>query len=1031
MYNEPLKSKSYDKLKEATLVYAERMYVKIGELQNVYGYITKEHFRNVPDVEWTPIDKNYVWGSEEWENLWVKGTFDYDEKYDGQDIFAVSHAGGIEQLFFIDGKPKGLFNIKGSTFTGPGHCVRRIGKNEKGKNWNLAFECYTGHFCAGTSVYDNYEYPDMEPWSYKQTYKGVDICIRDEIVHEFVFDMTQISQAIEVAPETNFLKYRAMKTLDKVLNVLVLDPKSTPYEIWHKSVEDALEITRKMFKGQGNSVFGRLCLTGHSHMDTAWLWPASETMRKCARTYSNALALMEEYPEYRFIQSSALHCEWMKDYYPSIFEDMKKRVAEGRYEPNGGVYVECDCNITSGELMVRQFLKGQQFTREHFNYTSDSFWLPDTFGYNGNIPQIMHGCGCKYFYTTKLAWNELNSFPFISFTWKGIDGSSVLTHFNRIHRAPDVDAGVELIKEMPLKETSDLRLHAFGVGDGGGGPAYSMLEAARRIKKLDGMPEVQECSASEFMHKLEEIQDDLPVYDGELYLELHRGTLTQMHDVKRKNRKTEFALRDMEYFNVLSQEKRNEESDKWLKVLLKNQFHDILPGTSIPRVYEVFNEEMDEIFANYKNATKSYTDKITAKKDNKVTLYNTLSFDRNDVQTIEAEGFAKNVPSQRYTDINGKEVLAIGSVSIPAFGAKVVELSDTALEKESAFNFDGKVLETPFAVITLGDDGFISSFIDKASGRELRKENGAPLNALLTAEDAPAYWDNWDIEYDALDKLKPITGFEGREVVTDGAVEFIIRSTFSFGYKSRLTQDMIVYADNPRVDFRTVVDWKEVHCLLKAGFDVDVKSDTIRNEIQFGHVQRPTTRNNSIDVAKFEVCNYKWTDISETRFGVAILNDCKYGISAENGNLRLSLHRGGNRPEVGADAGVHEMTYSFLPHTGSFNAENVVRPAYEMNVPAVCAEGETELTDSFLTIDAPNVICEAVKPAESIENAYVIRVYECEGCKTKANITLSRKGTEILSSNMLEDITEPAEVNDGVITATFRPFEIKTYIVKA
>ena len=1030
MYNEPLKAKAYDKLKEATLIYAERMYVKIGELQDVCGYITKEHFRSVPEVEWTPIDKNYVWGSEEWENLWVKGTFVADDKYDGQEIYAVSHSGGIEQLFFVDGKPKGLFNIKGSTFTGGGHCVRRIGTNEKGKKWDLAFECYTGHFCAGTSVYENYEYPDMEPWSYKQTYKGVDICVRDEVIHQFVFDMTQICQAVEVAPESNFLKYRAMRTLEKVLNVLVLDPKSTPYEIWHKSVEDSLKITQEMFKGKGNSIFGRLCLTGHSHMDTAWLWPASETMRKCARTYSNALALMEEYPEYRFMQSSALHCEWMKDYYPTIFEDMKKRVAEGRYEPNGGVYVECDCNITSGELMVRQFLKGQQFTRENFDYTSDSFWLPDTFGYNGNIPQIMLGCGCKYFYTTKLAWNELNSFPFLSFTWKGIDGSSVLTHFNRIHRAPDVDAGINLIKEMPLKETSDLRLHAFGVGDGGGGPSYSMLEAARRIKNLDGMPEVEECSASQFMKKLEEIQDDLPVYEGELYLELHRGTLTQMHDIKRKNRKVEFAMRDMEYFNVLSEEARNENADKWLKVLLKNQFHDILPGTSITPVYDLFNKEMDELLVNYKNATRSYTDKITEKKNNKVTLYNTLSFERNDVHTIEAEGFAKDVPSQRYTDVCGRTLLAIGETKIPAFSAKVVELTDKPVEKESAFKFDGKVLETPFATITLGDDGFISSFIDKATDRELRKENGAPLNALLTAEDAPAYWDNWDIEYDTLDKLSAINGFEGREVITDGAVEFIIRSKYSFGVNSKITQDMIVYADNPRVDFHTLVDWNEKHCLLKAGFDVDVKADTVKNEIQFGHVQRPTTRNNSIDVAKFEVCNYKWTDISESRFGVAILNDCKYGISVENGNLRLSLHRGGNRPEVLGDAGVHEMTYSFLPHVNSFSATNVVRPAYELNVPVVAAEGETKLNGSFLTIDAKNIICEAIKPAESIENAYVIRLYECEGTKTKAKITLQRPAKEVIDSNMLEDEGEVIEIKDNTISATFKPFQIKTFVIK-
>ncbi len=1029
MYNKPLKDKAYDKLREAVNIYAERIYVKIGEIENPQGFYTKEHLRSVPENGWTPIDKDTVWGHEEWDNLWVKGTFTPDDKYAEQNIYAISRAGGIEQLFFVDGKPVGLFNTKNATVTGGGHPVRRIGKHEKGKTWDLAFECYAGHFCVGTSVYENYEYPDIDI-SYKQTYKGVDICIMDETLKDLVFDMHQLLQAVAVVPEANFLKFRAMKTLDKVLNTLVLDPKNTPYEKWHKSVEDSLAITSKMFEGKGNAIFGRLCLTGHSHMDTAWLWPATETMRKCARTYSNALALMEEYPEYRFMQSSALHSEWMKDYYPTIFADMKKRVAEGRYEPNGGVYVECDCNITSGELMVRQFLKGQQFTRENFGYTSDSFWLPDTFGYNGNIPQIMLGCGCKYFYTTKMSWNEMNKFPFMSFTWKGIDGSSVLTHFNRIHRAPDVDAGVNLIAEMPLKETCDLRLHAFGVGDGGGGPSYSMLETARRIKKLEGMPEVEECSVSEFMKKLEEIQDDLPVYDGELYLELHRGTLTQMHDIKRKNRKAEFALRDMEYFNVLSKKGMHELADKWLKILLKNQFHDILPGTSITPVYDLFNKEMDELLINYKGAALDYAKEITAEKDKAITLYNTLSFTRHDVQKIETEGFAKDLPSQRYTDVCGRDVLAVDVKEIPAFSSKTIVLADKPVEAESPFKFDGKVLETPFAVITLGDDGFISSFIDKESDRELRKENGQPLGALLTAEDAPAYWDNWDIEYDSLDKLAPITGFEKREVISDGAVQFVIRSTYSFGRGSKITQDMIVYANNPRVDFHTLVHWDEMHCLLKAAFDVDVKSENVRNEIQFGHVLRPTTRNNSLEVAKFEVCNYKWTDISESRFGAAVLNDCKYGISVENGNLRLSLHRGGNHPDVTGDRGDHEMTYSFLPHSGSFSAENVVIPSYELNVPAFAVEGVAKDEKSFLTIDESNIICESIKPTESGENGYVVRLYECEGTRTKANVSLSRTGKEIVSCNMIEDEGDKLSLDGDKLSLTFKPFEVKTFIVK-
>ncbi len=1027
MYNEELKYKAYEKLQDVTKFYADKIYIKIGELQNAMSLYTKEHLREVPESGWSELKNGTEWGFEEYDNLWVKGTYVAPDEFAGKDIYAVSNAGGVEQLFFVDGKPKGLFNSKYRDHIGGNHCARRIGTAEKGKEWNLAFECYAGHICVGASPFGN---PEHALGVDVQKYNGVDICVIDEAVRDFVFDMTQILQAYENGSDTNFLKFNAMKALDKVLLTIVKDPESVPYETWHKSVEDSLKITSEMFKGQGNPIFGRYYITGHSHMDTAWLWPVKETIRKCARTYSNAMALMDEYPEYRFVQSSALHCEWMKDYYPSIFEDMKKRVAEGRYEPNGGVYVECDCNITSGELMIRQFLKGQQFTREHFNYTSDSFWLPDTFGYNANIPQIMLGCGVKYFYTTKLSWNEMNKVPYFSFTWKGIDSSSVLTHYNRIHIAPDVKAAISLIEQMPMKETCDMRLHSYGFGDGGGGPSYGMLEAAKRVKSLNGMPETKEASISDFMHDLEKIQEDLPVYDGELYLELHRGTLTQMHDVKRKNRKAEFALHDMEYFNVLSNEKRNENSDKWLKVLLTNQFHDILPGTCITPVYEKFNEEMDELLENYKKATDAYTDKLTDKDKTAITLFNTLSFERRDVHKAEGvEGYAKCVPSQRYTDVCGREILAIGKTEIPAFASKTIELANAPVKADSPFKFDGKVLETPFAVITLDDNGFINSFIDKESSRELRKPNADALGTLYTAEDVPNYWDNWDLDFDAIENLKPITGFEKREVITDGAVMFIIRNTYSFGTNSHITQDMIVYADSAQVDFHTLVDWNEVHRVLKAGFDVDVKASNVKNEIQFGHVERPTTRNNSEEVAKFEVCNYKWTDISEPYFGVAVLNDCKYGISQENGNLRLSLHRGGNHPDVTGDKGVHEMTYSLLPHNGTFTAKNVVQPSYELNVPAVCVTGKCNLTDSFLTIDKDNIICETIKPAESIENAYVIRLYECEGARTNAEITL-KKATEAIKCNMIEDIESDIELKNNKLNITFKPFEIKTFIIK-
>nr|MCR5042470.1 alpha-mannosidase [Clostridia bacterium] len=791
----------------------------------------------------------------------------------------------------------------------------------------------------------------------------------------------------------------------------------------------ALGISRPFFTGKGSRVFGRVGIIGHSHMDTAWLWPVAETVRKCARTYSNAMALMEQYPTYNFIQSSALHSEWMKDYYPDIFAEMKKRVAEGRYEPNGGVYVECDCNITSGELMARQFLKGQQFTRENFDYTADSFWLPDTFGYNANIPQIMRQSEVKYFYTTKIGWNELNRFPFISFVWKGIDGSEVLTHFNRTHCWPDVDDCGVSIRELPLKETSDLRLVAYGYGDGGGGPTPGMIETSLRSSNMDGMPEIVPMTVSGFMKELEQQQDDLPVYNDELYLELHRGTLTQMHDIKRMNRKAEYALRDMEYFNVVSGEKRNPNSDKWLKTLLKNQFHDILPGTSIKPVYDLYKKEMSGVLSGYAEASAQYAGKLVDSscsgcRGDAVTLFNTLSFARSDSAVLSAKGYAKDYPSQRYTDVCGREVLAVGGVGIEGFGSAVVELADAPVDAASPFSYDGKTLVTPFARISFDENGYISSLVDLASGRELRKPGGEPLNVLLFGEDVPRSYDNWDVDIDVVEGLRPVSGFRGRDLVTDGGVEIRLRSVFVID-GTTVTQDMVCYADSARIDFHTLVDWNSPHRLLKAGFDLDIAADRARSEIQFGSIERPTTANNSLEKAKFEVCNRNFTDVSEPRFGAAILNDCKYGISVGGCNLRLSLHRGGTHPDGTGDAGRHEMTYSLLPHSGAFSAETVVRPAYELNTPVFEAAGSAEISP-IAALDCPNVIVESVKPAEDDSDAYVLRMYECEGSRTKARVSFGSSPSKVVSVNLLEDEKAVVDISEGAAELDFGPFEIRS-----
>ena len=1023
MYNENMKNRVFSKLEAALKIYEKLIFEKAGMLCNTEAYFTKEHLRSEPDDGFEPIAAGTQWG-EEWDNMWLRGDFTIPAELDGAALYAVSDCGGAEQLFFLNGIPKGLINSKNRDFVGGHHASRYLGKYKAGETVHLAFECYAGHYDPNTDPYDDYFCPDPTQ-GFRHTFGGVEICTRNDDVFTLIFDIRELLNAARRLPESNFACARAQDALLRINDRLILYPKDADYEAVMQSVRDSLEISRAFFSGGNSRVFGKVGIIGHSHMDTAWLWPVSETIRKCARTYSNALDLMDQYPSYMFIQSSALHSEWMKDYYPDIFAEMKKQVARGRYEPNGGVYVECDCNITSGELMARQFLKGQQFTRENFDYTADSFWLPDTFGYNANIPQIMRLSEVKYFYTTKISWNELNTFPFMSFVWKGIDGSEVITHFNRTHCWPDVNDCAACVREIPQKDAADMRLLAYGFGDGGGGPTPGLIESSLRSSNMEGMPEIKPMTISDFGKELESKKDALPVYHDELYLELHRGTLTQMHDVKRKNRKAEYALRDMEFFNVVSGRPRCEKSDVWLKTLLKNQFHDILPGTCIKPVYDVYNKEMDELISDYKETAGEYASALAEPSDSTVTLFNTLSFDRCDTAEIEADGFAKDFPSQRFTDVCGRDKLAVGGVKIPAFSGVPVELAAEPVSAESPFRYDGKVLVTPFARITFDENGYIGSLIDIASGRELRKPGGAPLNVFLFGEDVPLHYDKWDVDRDVVKNLAPVYGFEGRELITDGAVEIRLRSRFRIDAKTSLIQDMVCYAGSPRIDFHTLIDWNSPHRLLKAGFDLDISASRARSEIQFGCVERPTTVNNSLELAKFEVCNRNYTDISETRFGAAILNDCKYGITVTDCNLRLSLHRGGTHPDYTGDCGKHEMTYSLLPHGGSFSAENTVRPAYELNIPVFCIKGRA-VTAPFASIEKANIIAESVKPAEDGSDSFVMRLYECEGAKTVTSVKIGTPFTSAIITNILEDTLEEIPSADGEITLEFRPFEIKT-----
>ena len=991
------------------------------------AYETAERLYEIPDESlFKPVEKGFVWGAAN-SFCWFKTEFTVPEELGGKNLFIRPHTEGYESLLWVNGMPFGTFATK-IVFTGHGnHYCDLLKMNvEAGEKIDVALEVYSGHPYKGCAPLE--EQPLLD---YRYNYKGIDICVKDYEIQEFYFDLKVINELIETLDETSFRRGELVNALYEVHKRVYYAFDDVDEETFRAALKAAHPFLKEVLAVKNGPEAPTAAIIGHSHMDTAWLWPVPETIKKCARTYSNQLSLMQQYPEYKFVQSSACHSDMILKHYPELFERIKEKVAEGSYEPNGGVWVECDCNITSGESMVRQFLWGQRFTRKHFGYTSNTFWLPDTFGYSAAIPQIMKGCAVDYFCTTKIDWNDTNTFPYDTFYWQGIDGTKVFTHFNKTHCWPApgdlhrvMTGDQKELKTIHERSVTNKRLIAYGYGDGGGGPQFEMAETARRIKDLNGCAKAEYTTVGDFMTELEKDAKNPSTYVGELYLELHRGTLTNQHNIKHNNRKAELALRDLEFLTVdkavkAGEAATDEKTHPLYEKLLINQFHDILPGTCIPSAHKLALEETGWVIETANNLIKE----AASGEGECVSVTNTLSFDRNDPIFLECEeGLVADCDckQQTYKNLDGKNILIISGITVPAFSSVKFNLVKGEVKAESEIVISDNALSTPFADIKFDEKGYISSFVDKRNGRELCGE-GYPLNTFLIAEDLPDSWDNWDVDADLECKFEDNSALISREVVSKGAAAVIIRSKYSISKKSSILQDVIYFADTAEIRYDTVMDWQDNHRFLKAAFDTDIHSDYARFEIQYGNVIRPTTRNNSIEKAKFEVVNHKYTDLSETRCGVAILNDSKYAISVENGKMRLSLHKGGLRPDFEGDRGVHKTVYSFLPHEGGFSANAVIKPAYELNIPVVAAKGDFEAT-AFIVPEADNVIVEVIKPCEDGEKAFIARLYEAEGTYTRTAVKIFDGAKKVEITNMLEEVQDELCGNELV----FKPFEIKT-----
>jgi len=720
---------------------------------------------------------------------------------------------------------------------------------------------------------------------------------------------------------------------------------------------------------------------GHAHIDTAWLWPLAETFRKTQRTFATALRYMDEYPGYVFACSQAQQYAWIKERDPDLYSRIRAKVAAGQFVPTGGSWVEPDLNIPSGESLVRQLLHGQRFFEQEFGTRCAEFWAPDAFGYTGQLPQLMRGAGITRFLTQKLSWNRFNKPENHTFTWQGDDGSEVLVHFppaDTYNSMADVNELLKTAHEHKNLEQSRTSLLVFGYGDGGGGPTREMLENLERAVDLQGLPRTRLGTPTEFFEALEAEDAVRPVVVGELYFEYHRGVYTSQAAVKRGNRRSEQGLRDAELIGVLrGDDYPRAELDRLWKLLLLNQFHDILPGSSIRLVYEDAARDFAELERGIEELLPPGPHPV-----------NTTAFSRRDVvdgQMWEAEPFATAV------QVSERSNVAIGRTPL--------------------------TLENNHLRVRFDPDGSVLGILHKPTGREVLT---APGNRIELYDDDPVEFDAWDIDPYTLHTGRGAQPAEKWEVVTETLLRCEIAFERPLGEASRMRQVVRLDAGSPRLEFHTTVDWHESHTLLKACFPLDVRAANATYEMPFGYAERPTHYSTSFDRAKYEVPGHRFADLSEHGFGAALLTDSKYGYSCYGGDLRVSLLRSPKSPDPEADMGTHEFAYALMPHAGGWREAGVLREAALFNAPLRWTTvGPAE---PFAIVDG-DLVLETIKRAEDSDDL-VLRFYEPYGGRGVARVHVD--AARAWRTNLLEEEPQELAVESGAFVLPFRPREVIT-----